>query len=83
MNAPILPAQVEFHPDGTPFSPLYDDIYHSADGALAQALTQPGDAQRLHDALASMSEAVLAYRGLASVRPALLRWLAEYAAQPA
>jgi hypothetical protein len=50
---------------------------------LAQALTQPGDAQRLHDALASMSEAVLAYRGLASVRPALLRWLAEYAAQPA
>jgi dimethylamine monooxygenase subunit A len=50
---------------------------------LAQALTQPGDAQRLHDALASMSEAVLAYRGLTSVRPALLRWLAEYAAQPA
>lgn len=48
---------------------------------LAQALTQPGDAQRLHDALASMSEAVLAYRGLASVRPALLRWLAQYAAQ--
>jgi dimethylamine monooxygenase subunit A len=50
---------------------------------LAQALTQPGDAQRLHDALASMSDAVLAYRGLASVRPALLRWLAEYAAQAA
>lgn len=49
---------------------------------LAQALTQPGDAQRLHDALASMSEAVLAYRGLASVRPALLHWLAQYAAQP-
>jgi dimethylamine monooxygenase subunit A len=50
---------------------------------LAQALTQPGDAQRLHDALASMSEAVLAYRGLTSARPALLRWLAGYAAQPA
>jgi tRNA 5-methylaminomethyl-2-thiouridine biosynthesis bifunctional protein len=37
MNIPILPAQVEFHSDGTPFSPLYGDIYHSADGALAQA----------------------------------------------
>ena len=49
---------------------------------LAQALTQPGDAQRLHDALASMSEAVLAYRGLASARPALLGWLAQYSAQP-
>lgn len=43
---------------------------------LAQALTRPGDAQRLHDALASMSDAVLAYRGLAAVRPALLEWLA-------
>jgi tRNA 5-methylaminomethyl-2-thiouridine biosynthesis bifunctional protein len=36
MNAPILPAQVEYQ-EGTPFSPLYGDVYHSADGALAQA----------------------------------------------
>ncbi len=40
-------------------------------------------AARVHDALASMSEAVLAYRGLTAVRPALLRWLARRAAQPA
>jgi len=36
VNAPILPAQVEYQ-EGTPFSPLYGDVYHSADGALAQA----------------------------------------------
>lgn len=36
MNAPILPAQVEDQ-EGTPFSPLYGDVYHSTDGALAQA----------------------------------------------
>lgn len=50
---------------------------------LAQALTQPGDAQRLHDALASMSDAVLAYRGLTAARPALVHWLTARATQPA
>jgi hypothetical protein len=43
---------------------------------LAQALADPARAARVHDALASMSPDVLAYRGLAAVRDRLLRWLA-------
>lgn len=46
---------------------------------LARAVAGPGRAARLHAALASMSPAVLAYRGLAPMRDALLDWLA---AQP-
>jgi tRNA 5-methylaminomethyl-2-thiouridine biosynthesis bifunctional protein len=37
MANPLIPATLAFRADGTPFSPLYDDIYHSAAGALAQA----------------------------------------------
>jgi tRNA U34 5-methylaminomethyl-2-thiouridine-forming methyltransferase MnmC len=33
----IRPAALAFRADGTPFSSLHDDIYHSAAGALAQA----------------------------------------------
>lgn len=47
---------------------------------LAQALQTPAQAARVHDALASMSAAVLAYRGLIPVRGRLLRWLAGRAA---
>jgi len=43
---------------------------------LAEAVTSPQDAQRLHAALASMSEAVLAYKNLAPARERLLAWLA-------
>lgn len=43
---------------------------------LADAITTPQRAIRLHDAIASMSPAVLAYRGLSPVREPLLRWLA-------
>jgi len=46
---------------------------------LTQALQGRQQAQRLHDALASMSEAVLAYRGLSRAREPLLRWLAAQA----
>ena len=42
---------------------------------LAAAIHTPERAARLADALASMSEAVLAYRGLQHVRAPLLRWL--------
>jgi hypothetical protein len=42
---------------------------------LAAVLRQPPDALRLHDAIASMSEAVLAYKSLAPARDRLLRWL--------
>jgi dimethylamine monooxygenase subunit A len=43
---------------------------------LAQVVDSPARAARLHDAVASMSPAVLAYRHLADVQPALLQWLA-------
>ena len=47
---------------------------------LAQALRSPAQAQALHAAVASMSDAVLAYRSLQPVRGALLRWLEATAA---
>lgn len=43
---------------------------------LAQAIDTPERAQRLHDAVATMSDAVLAYRNLQAVRAPLLAWLA-------
>ena len=43
---------------------------------LVEAVALREDAQRLHDALASMSDAVLAYKGLAAARDRLLDWLA-------
>lgn len=42
---------------------------------LNEAISSPARALALHDALASMSDAVLDYRALASVREPLLRWL--------
>jgi hypothetical protein len=47
---------------------------------LERAIDSAARAQRLHDAVASMSPAVLQYRNLAGVRDALLRWLARRAA---
>jgi hypothetical protein len=46
---------------------------------LVDAVRTREDAQRLHDALASMSDAVLAYKNLAEAHAPLLRWLAERA----
>jgi len=43
---------------------------------LADAIATPAHAGALHDAVASMSDSVLAYRGLAAVREPLLAWLA-------
>ncbi|HYF21128.1 MAG TPA: heme-dependent oxidative N-demethylase subunit alpha family protein [Ramlibacter sp.] len=42
---------------------------------LLEAVDSPEKAQRLRDALASMTDAVLAYKGLAAARDPLLRWL--------
>lgn len=47
---------------------------------LASAIDSPAKAARLHDAVASMSEAVLTYRNLTDVQAALLGWLAARAA---
>ena len=43
---------------------------------LTKAVNSPEKAQRLHGSLASMSDAVLAYKGLGVARVPLLRWLA-------
>lgn len=51
--------------------------------ALQDALTTPARAQALHDAIASMSPAVMSYRGLQAVREPLLQWLAAQAGAPA
>ncbi|MES2099358.1 MAG: heme-dependent oxidative N-demethylase subunit alpha family protein [Pseudomonadota bacterium] len=47
---------------------------------LIEAIDSPARARQLHDALASMSDAVLAYRGLTDARGRLLAWLATAAA---
>jgi len=47
--------------------------------SLTTVLDSPARALALHDAVASMSEAVLAYRSLGGVRDQLLAWLAERA----
>ena len=52
---------------------------HVETTALAQVVAAAGAARQLHDALASMSPAVLAYRGLTDARAPLLSWLSEQA----
>jgi len=47
---------------------------------LAQALADPAQAGQVHDALSTMSPAVLAYRGLTDARERLLDWLSRRAA---
>jgi hypothetical protein len=43
---------------------------------LEESVQAPGAARKLHDALATMSDTVLAYKGLAPARDRLLAWLA-------
>lgn len=47
---------------------------------FAQAVDTPQKARRLHDSLASMSDAVLAYKNLTPAREPLLCWLASRSA---
>jgi dimethylamine monooxygenase subunit A len=49
---------------------------HVESRPLAEAVAKPEQAAAVHAALATMSDAVLAYRGLASARDRLLAWLA-------
>lgn len=49
---------------------------------LQQVLADPAHAARLHDAVRSMSDAVLVYRGLAPARERLLSWMAQCAGHP-
>jgi len=47
---------------------------------LPEAVAPHGAARKLHDAIATMSDAVLAYKGLAPARDRLLGWLANRSA---
>ena len=79
------PAQAWFRSERQTFIPLpaaRQAVFtiHVEVQPLAEVLDSPARASALHDAVASMSEAVLAYRSLAGVRAPLLAWLAERAA---
>jgi len=50
---------------------------------LASAIDSADKAQRLHQAIATMSDSVLAYRNLSDVREPVLAWLAHHAARAA
>jgi dimethylamine monooxygenase subunit A len=50
---------------------------------LASAIDSADQAARLHEAIATMSDSVLAYRSLTAVREPLLAWLSSRAARPA
>ena len=52
---------------------------HVESRPLAEAIGSARDAASVHAALASMSDAVLAYRGLTAARERLLAWLAARA----
>ena len=77
-----LVAQAFFRTEHQTFIPLpahRQAIFtiHVESRPLAQAIVDAEHARRLHDAIASMSPAVLAYRGLTDARPRLLEWLSH------
>lgn len=80
-DADGLAARAFFRTERQTFIPLASAqqavfTIHVEQRPLAEAITAPSQAAALHDALASMSDAVLAYRGLAPARERLLAWLA-------
>jgi len=81
-SADALAARAFFRTERQTFIPLPEHAQavftiHVEMQPLASAVTDPARALQLHDALASMSDAVLAYRGLTDARARLLHWLAE------
>jgi len=84
-DAASVAAQASFRTEHQTFIPIPgrgEAIFtiHVDSVALADAVTSADVARRLHDAIASMSPAVLAYRRLDPVRDRLLAWLAARAA---
>ena len=85
LDVDALAAQASFRTEHQTFIPLPDArqavftiLVESR--PLAGAIDSPERARQLHDALASMSDAVLAYRRLTDARDRLLAWLATQAA---
>lgn len=88
LDADGLAAQAFFRTERQTFIPMPAQrqaifTIHVESHPLTHALAEPADARLVHDALASMSAPVLAYRGLTDARERLLRWLAERARMPA
>ena len=86
-DANALAARAHFRTERQTFIPLPQHrqaifTIHVDVQPLAHAIVDPAQAQLLHDALASMSASVLAYRGLAEVRDRLLSWLVARASIP-
>jgi len=80
-----LVAHASFRTERQTFIPIAESgkaifTIHVDSVPLADAVTSADAASRLHDAIASMSPAVLAYRRLDAVRDRLLSWLASRAA---
>ena len=77
--------ELHFRSERQSFIPLPDQAQavftiHVAVQPLAAAVDTAARALALHEAIASMSDAVLAYRALSEVRAPLLAWLAQRAA---
>jgi dimethylamine monooxygenase subunit A len=86
-EADALAAQAFFRTERQTFIPLPlhgQAIFtiHVESQALASAITDAVQARQVHEALASMSASVLAYRGLTAVQSRLLAWLAARASEP-
>jgi len=84
VDVEALVAHASFRTERQTFMPIAGSgkaifTIHVDSVPLADAVTSAEAARRLHDAIASMSPAVLAYRRLDRVRDRLLAWLASRA----
>jgi hypothetical protein len=83
-DADALAALAYFRTERQTFVPLPRErqaifTIHVESRPLSEAIVSAQEAAPVHAALASMSDAVLAYRGLAGARERLLEWLASRA----
>ncbi len=84
LDAATVAAQAWWRTERQTFVPLPERsqavfTIHVQVRPLAQAIDTAARAAAVHDAIASMSDAVLAYRGLTRARGPLLQWLAQRA----
>ena len=87
-DADAVAAQAFFRTERQTFIPLPAHrqavfTIHVEVQTLGDAISSPAHASRLHAALATMSPAVLAYRGLSDAQARLLAWLAARAGSAA
>lgn len=85
LDAGALPTLAWFRTERQTFVPLPDQgqalfLIQVDVRPLAAVIDSATRAARLHAAIGSMSDAVIAYRGLGAIREPLLRWLATQAA---